>query len=129
MKRKIFGNKGGFTLVEVVTAMAVLAIIAAPVGGALVVSWRMNAYADRVLEARLDVSTAAETLMAEGIDSTITDDLKEHYEDRFDNLTFKIEPEDDSLIYDVTITSSAMPSVHVATKIRAAGVGDGAEGG
>ncbi len=129
MKRKIFGNKGGFTLVEVVTAMAVLAIIAAPVGGALVVSWRMNAYADRVLEARLDVSTAAETLMAEGIDSKQSADFKSYYEGRFKNLTFEIEPEDDFPIYDVTITSSTMPSVHVTTQIRAAGVGDGAEGG
>ena len=108
---------------EVVAAMVVLAIIAAPVGGALAVSWRVNAYADRVMQARLDVSTAAETLMAKGIDSTV------NYPSLFDKVNIGFEPDssDDpnAKLFNVTISSKSVPSVSVETKIRAAGVGDG----
>lgn len=131
MKRKIFGNKGGFTLVEVVAAMVVLAIIAAPVGGALAVSWRVNAYADRVMQARLDVSTAAETLMAKGIDvDKINAD--NYYTESFpgsEKVIIQAKSVTESglvnNLYEVTITSNTLNSVSVTTHIRAMGVGDG----
>lgn len=119
MRRKISGNNGGFTLIEVVVAITVLALIAAPVGGALAVSGRVNAYADRVLQARLNVSSAAETLMAEGIDESKINQIKNEYKVDITTTT------ENNALYEVTITSSDIDSVKIETKIRAAGVGDG----
>ncbi len=118
-------------MVEVVAAMVVLAIIAAPVGGALAVSWRVNAYADRVMQARLDVSTAAETLMAKGIDvDKINAD--NYYTESFpgsEKVIIQAKSVTESglvnNLYEVTITSNTLNSVSVTTHIRAMGVGDG----
>lgn len=65
MKRK--WNEG-FSLVEVLVAMAILSIIVIPVCGSLVLSNRLNAKAEAVLQARLAVSSTVETLKATGID-------------------------------------------------------------
>lgn len=64
MKRK---NEAGFSLIEVLVAMALLAAIVVPVCTSLVLSVRMNAKSEDVMQARLAVSSAVETLMAEGI--------------------------------------------------------------
>lgn len=64
MKRK---NNGGFTMIEVLVAIVILAGIVVPVCSSLLLSLRMNAKAEQVLQARLAVSSAVETLMAEGI--------------------------------------------------------------
>lgn len=133
MKRKISGNNGGFTLIEVVVAITVLALVAAPVGGALAVSGRVNAYADRVLQARLNVSAVAETLMQEGIkeDSISSSTPSAEYK-KYDNDIgvaakhgVEVEVKDQgSDLYEVKITSISVSSVMIKTQIRAAGVGD-----
>ena len=61
-------QNGGFTLVEVLVAMAILTSIVIPVCSSLVLSTRIDAKAEAVLQARLAVSSALETMMAEGID-------------------------------------------------------------
>ena len=64
MKNK---QEGGFSLIEVVLAMVILAMIVVPTCTSLVLSFRVNAKADAMLQAQLAVSSAVEQLMAEGI--------------------------------------------------------------
>lgn len=66
-------NNSGFSLVEVVVAMAILGTFAIISCTSLVLGLRMNEKSDSMLQAQLAVSTAVETLMAEGIreDSTL----------------------------------------------------------
>ena len=60
-------NNEGFSLVEVLLAMVLLAAIVIPTCTSLVLSFRMNAKAEALMQAQLAVSSAVETLMAEGI--------------------------------------------------------------
>lgn len=64
MKNK---QDGGFSLIEVVLAMVILALIVVPTCSSLVLSYRVNAKADAMLQAQLAVSSAVEKLMADGI--------------------------------------------------------------
>lgn len=58
---------GGFSLIEVVLAMVILALIVVPTCSSLVLSFRVNAKAEALLQAQLAVSSAVEELMAQGI--------------------------------------------------------------
>lgn len=128
MKRKLFGNNGGFTLIEVVVAITVLALIVAPIGGALVVSVRVNSYSDRLLQARLDVAAVADQLMAEGVvveEKTGTSGSKEY---KIKNLpsdakvTVTCEPDGGIFsYYIVKITSTVLDSVSIETCIHQKG--------
>lgn len=64
MKNK---HDGGFSLIEVVLAMVILALIVVPTCTSLVLSFRVNAKSEAMLQAQLAVSSAVEQLMAEGI--------------------------------------------------------------
>ena len=64
MKRK---HNGGYSLIEVLIAMAVLGIITVPTTSALLTAHRMNVKAEQMLEAQLEVSSVVEELMAKGI--------------------------------------------------------------
>lgn len=68
-KRNGKGN-AGFTLVEVLVAISVLGIVTAALGGSLVMAHRINGRSEQIIDARLAVSSAVETLMAEGIDGS-----------------------------------------------------------
>lgn len=71
MKNK---QEGGFSLIEVVLAMVILALIVVPTCTSLVLSFRVNAKADAMLQAQLAVSSAVEQLMAAGIDERRAND-------------------------------------------------------
>lgn len=64
MKNK---QDGGFSLIEVVLAMVILALIVVPTCSSLVLSFRVNAKTEALLQAQLAVSSAVEELMAKGI--------------------------------------------------------------
>ena len=64
MKRK----DAGFSLVEVLVSIVILALVVVPLCTGLVMSVRMNAKADALLQAQLAVSSEIEKLMATGID-------------------------------------------------------------
>lgn len=68
------GGTAGFSLVEVLTAITVLGLMLAPIGASLVMSHRLNARSQQLMEDQLAVSNAVETLMAEGIDERLTDE-------------------------------------------------------
>ena len=108
MKRK---RNGGYSLVETVVAIAILAIIVTSVSTGMVLAFKMNAKTEQLMQAELAVSSAVETLMAEGIDGTKT-------------YAF---PETDVTItevaampyYKVVVTGKAAEGVKVETYIRA----------
>lgn len=126
-------NNAGFSLVEVLVAIVILGILSAPVCTSLVLSTRMNVKATELLEAQLAVSSAVETLMAEGITgaSTEYDVIKETGKedvDRFPDLTVVTEEVKETVsgtevtrpYFKVTV-SMANPEISVTTYIRKAG--------
>ena len=64
-------KNGGFSLIETVVAIAILGLITVPCTSGLLMSIRLNEKAQQMMQAQLAVSSAVETLMAEGIDQTI----------------------------------------------------------
>lgn len=64
MKKK---HNEGFTLVELLVSIVILAAIVLPTCTSLVLSYRMNAKTRELTQAQLAVSSAVETLMAKGI--------------------------------------------------------------
>ena len=71
----------GFTLVEMLVSIVILAAIVIPTCTSLVLSYRMNAKTDEMLQAQLAVSSTVETLMAEGMDGERIDAIIAHSED------------------------------------------------
>lgn len=106
-------HNGGYSLVEILVAMALLAIITIPTCTSLVLSVRINAGTDKMLKAQLAVSSTVEILMAEGIGEV-------DYANRFDDVRVSIPTtaEDGQGGYWVTVTSTVDESVTVTTYIR-----------
>ena len=116
MKNK---HNEGFTLLETLIAIVVLGLVVVPTCSSLIMSFRMNAKADQLLRDQLAVSSAVETLMAEGITGENAADYGATGEgDRFPEVT--ITTENKGYYYNVTVTS-ADGEVAVTTQIRAAG--------
>lgn len=57
----------GFSLLEVVVAIAIIGLISAPICTSLILAGRINAHSQAVMEAHLNVRTAVETLMKDGV--------------------------------------------------------------
>ena len=60
----------GFSLIEILVAIVILAAIVVPTCSALVLSIEMNNRTDDLMKAQLAVSSAVEILMAEGISAS-----------------------------------------------------------
>ena len=111
-------HNGGFSLVEVLVAITLMASIVVPVCTSMLVAPRVNAKAEAMLEAKIAVSSAVETLLAEGIPA----DLDE-YPDRFEGVTIDlIKVSDEATYYNVVVTDE-FGLVTVNTSIRKAGGG------
>ena len=65
-------STAGFSLLEVLVAITILGFVVVPIGSSLVLSFRLNARSEKILQAQLAVSSAVETIMAEGYDGNIT---------------------------------------------------------
>lgn len=120
------GGTAGFSLVEVLTAITVLGLMLAPIGASLVMSHRLNARSQQLMEDQLAVSNAVETLMAEGIDKDGIDDSGLYQKDKWKPVEIKACQESVELgdgsgkliaAYQVTVTSG---DVEVETYIRPA---------
>ena len=122
MKKK---HNEGFSLVETLVSIAVLALIVIPTCSGIVMGYRMNAKADELMKAQLAVSSAVETLMAEGIKKA-----DEQYDfvdgvDQYPSVSIKTETvkinEVEQPYYKVTVTSTieGATDVSVITHIRA----------
>lgn len=120
------GGTAGFSLVEVLTAITVLGLMLAPIGASLVMSHRLNARSQQLMEDQLAVSNAVETLMAEGIDKDDIDGSGLYQKDKWEPVEIKacqrsvdLEGSSEKPIaaYQVTVTSG---DVEVETYIRPA---------
>lgn len=136
------GNAGA-TLIEIVVSMAILGALVIPTCSSMVLAFRVNAKADAVMQAQLAVSSAVETLMAEGINPArredaydIVTDEDNNEIDLFPGVKITVTPstvivtENNSEqkvtltlpCYDVTVTDDA-GLVTVTTTIREGGGG------
>ena len=107
----------GFSLLEVVVAIAIIGLISAPICSSLILAGRINAHSQAVMEAHLNVRTAVETLMKDGV---MTEANAAYYAEKFPNV--KIEPEkvEGKPYYHVTVKDNHTdPLVTVKTYVRA----------
>lgn len=120
----------GFTLVEIVVAIAILGLIVVPCGSALLMSIRINEKAQQMMQAQLAVSSAVETLMAEGIKGESAEydmekvliDGTEKVVDRFPGVKVQTSREADEPYFTVVVQDSE-GLVTVETTIREKGGG------
>ena len=106
----------GFSLLEVVVAIAIIGLISAPICTSLILAGRINAHSQAVMEAHLNVRTAVETLMKDGV----TEASADYRAGAFPNVTVKTEKDGENPYYHVTVTDKhAEPLVTVETFVRA----------
>lgn len=114
----------GFSLLEVVVAIAIIGLISAPICTSLILAGRINAHSQVVMEAHLNVRTAVETLMKDGV----TKASSPYRERDFSDVTIETKKDLDSdPYYHVTVKDKhTEPLVTVETYIRAVPEGGGA---
>ena len=106
----------GFTLLEVVVAIAILGLVSAPICSSLILAGRINAHSQAVMEAHLNVRTAVEILMQDGV----TEENPTYRADEFSTVTIKTEKVDGKPYYHVTVSDKRTePLVTVETYVRA----------
>lgn len=100
-------NNAGFSLVEIVAAIAILGIFFGTACTSLVLGLRMNEKTDAKLQAQLAVSSAVETLMAEGIaaDSDLYELVQKTNNGTEVKNVFEIEFNED--VFETSITAEA----------------------
>ena len=122
MKKSGKERTAGFTLLEVVVAIAILGLVSAPICSSLILAGRINAHSQVVMEAHLNVRTAVEILMQDGV----TEASDEYRKDEFSTVTIKTEKVIDKPYYHVTVSDKRTePLVTVETDIRAVPEGGG----
>lgn len=112
----------GFSLLEVVVAIAIIGLISAPICSSLILAGRINAHSQAVMEAHLNVRTAVETLMQDGV----TQPSDNYRAEAFPNVTVKTVKDGDNPYYRVTVSDKPTePLVKVETYVRAVPKGGG----
>lgn len=111
----------GFSLLEVVVAIAIIGLISAPICTSLILAGRINAHSQAVMEAHLNVRTAVETLMKDGV----TEENNKYRERDFSNVTIITEKDGDNPYYRVTVSDKPTKLVTVKTYVRAVPEGGG----
>ena len=113
----------GFSLLEVVVAIAIIGLISAPICSSLILAGRINAHSQAVMEAHLNVRTAVETLMKDGV----TEESNNYRPGEFRNVTVKTKKVKGKPYYRVTVSDQhTEPLVKVETYVRAVPEGGGA---
>lgn len=121
MKKK---HNEGFSLVEIMISIVVLAAMVVPTCTALVLAVKMNDDAQLLMQEQLTVSSVVEQLMAEGIvleDSAF--DGKDEYTETRSGVHITIQKIDDKPYYQVTVKDEDDPMITVTTFIRQKGGG------
>jgi prepilin-type cleavage/methylation N-terminal domain protein len=112
----------GFSLLEVVVAIAIIGLISAPICSSLILAGRINAHSQAVMEAHLNVRTAVETLMKDGV----TQANDNYRAEAFPNVTVKTVKDGENPYYHVTVSDKhTEPLVTVETYVRAVPKGGG----
>lgn len=111
----------GFSLLEVVVAIAIIGLISAPICSSLILAGRINAHSQAVMEAHLNVRTAVETLMKDGVTKESNDYREDKYRERdFPNVTVITAKDGANPYYRVTVKDKPTePLVTVVTYVRA----------
>ena len=125
MKKSGKERTAGFTLLEVVVAIAILGLVSAPICSSLILAGRINAHSQAVMEAHLNVRTAVEILMKDGV----TEKSDEYRKYEFPNVKITTKKDNSSdPYYHVTVSDrrTEPPLVTVETDIRAVPEGGGA---
>ncbi len=123
-------KNGGFSLIEVLLSIVILAAVVIPTCTSMVMSYRLNAKSEQMLQAQLAVSSAVEKLMATGITGDFVQALDDTKSDEdgfapspeFDGLLFKITLPEGEKYYEITVMDSE-GLVKVSTAIRKAVTG------
>jgi len=106
----------GFSLLEVVVAIAIIGLISAPICSSLILAGRINAHSQAVMEAHLNVRAAVETLMKDGV----TKPSDNYRAEAFPNVTVKTVKDGENPYYHVTVSDKhTEPLVTVKTYVRA----------
>ena len=113
-------SEAGFSLVETMVAIAILAILVVPICTGLVLSVRLNEKAEQMMQAELAVSSAVETLMAEGITDASSTYDGVGASDRFPDVKVVTSLDQTAPYYNVVVTDNEK-LVSVAVTIRAKG--------
>lgn len=108
-------DNGGYSLVELMVAMVILGIITVPVLSGMLVSIKAMSYSEQIMKSQLAVSSAVETLMAEGLSGTTDPGLKD--------VDIEITPITGKPYYNVIVKSEKLSGVQVETYIRKVGGG------
>ena len=122
-------STAGFSLIEVLVAITILGLVVVPIGSSLVLSFRLNARSEQMLQAQLAVSSAVETIMAEGY----APDTHRTFETNFKvNIVAYPDENDDGIgdanqvYYELTVSDEA-GLVSVNTCVRPAPTAEGGE--
>lgn len=111
-------NNLGFSLIETLVAMAILAAFSVSICTCMLLSLRMNGKTESLMQEQMAVSSAVEALMATGVNGN---------EYSFDGVTVTVAAAADGKpYYDVTV-KSAGGNVTVTTQIREAANAGGAQ--
>ena len=114
----------GFSLIEILVAIVILAAFVVPICSALLMTNEMNNRTDALMQAQLDVSSAVEMLMAEGI-PVGTDDTDDYRASvLFPNVKIAVEQDGSNPWFCVTVTSTD-ELVKVETTVRAVAASGG----
>ena len=127
-------RNGGYSLIEILLAIVLLGAIMVPTCTSLVMSVKINDRADEMMQAQLAVSSAVETLMAEGITGAndtdygwFTPEGESQAVDRFPGVKIVTEKIGEAPYYKVTVTKTteiegeSRVLASVTTYIRAGG--------
>lgn len=116
-------RNGGFSLLETMVAIVILGAMVVPTCTALVMSIRINDKTEKMLQAQLAVSSAVETLMADGVKVKNHEAQDGKYPNEYDfsdvDVLIHASESKEGIYYAVTVTSED-GEVSVNTTIRAA---------
>ena len=115
---KKFKERCGAALLEVMISIAMLGLLMVPISSGILMSFRINQRSDEIMQARLAVSSAVETIMAVGVDSRTTlDDLNNLNLDGIKEFE-QIDIAFNSGCWEITVTSNSVEEVSVKFKVR-----------
>ena len=114
-------STAGFSLIEVLVAITILGLVVVPIGSSLVLSFRLNARSEQMLQAQLAVSSAVETIMAEGYDPANEVQYESDFKVEITANKYPAANDKPAVYYALNVTSNLASNVYVDTYARPKG--------